>query len=147
MHRNKSNYKYIRGKRLGEGATAIVYECTHESNSYAMKVFTPSTSINARIRKNTLNVSVDLLSLSSKDLLLQSHIKSESTQTKPNIVNHEIDILKQLTHENIVRYVDTSYENGDLIIIMELMETTLMHYISKNREGVPIPFLSIEGCC
>ena len=41
------------------------------------------------------------------------------TEAEKKMAQNEIQVLKKCVHENIVRYIDDFYENGEIFFLME----------------------------
>uniref|UniRef100_A0A669F017 Tyrosine-protein kinase n=1 Tax=Oreochromis niloticus TaxID=8128 RepID=A0A669F017_ORENI len=85
------------------------------------------------------------------ELVAVKSLKPENREEQSNNLSREIDILKDLYHENIVKYKGISQEEGILsTLIMEYLPLgSLKEYLPRNRARISIPTLlsySVQIC-
>uniref|UniRef100_A0A669DPT6 Tyrosine-protein kinase n=1 Tax=Oreochromis niloticus TaxID=8128 RepID=A0A669DPT6_ORENI len=86
------------------------------------------------------------------ELVAVKSLKPENREEQSNNLSREIDILKDLYHENIVKYKGISQEEGGQAIklIMEYLPLgSLKEYLPRNRARISIPTLlsySVQIC-
>ena len=54
-----------------------------------------------------------------KKLVMKKLISRGMTEAEKKMAQNEIQVLKKCVHENIVRYIDDFYENGEIFFLME----------------------------
>uniref|UniRef100_A0AAX7U3N2 Tyrosine-protein kinase n=1 Tax=Astatotilapia calliptera TaxID=8154 RepID=A0AAX7U3N2_ASTCA len=85
------------------------------------------------------------------EMVAVKSLKPENREEQSNNLSREIDILKDLYHENIVKYKGISQEEGILsTLIMEYLPLgSLKEYLPRNRARISIPTLlsySVQIC-
>ncbi|XP_014268013.3 tyrosine-protein kinase JAK1 [Maylandia zebra] len=86
------------------------------------------------------------------EMVAVKSLKPENREEQSNNLSREIDILKDLYHENIVKYKGISQEEGGQAIklIMEYLPLgSLKEYLPRNRARISIPTLlsySVQIC-
>merc|ERR1719287_208381 len=64
----------------------------------------------------------------------QMKLGSHSDEGVPSTAIREVAILKELTHENVVRMLDVFCKPGELILVFELLDSDLKKYM-KSLQG------------
>lgn len=96
----KGSMLYQRGKWLGTGAHAKVYECERQDGAkFAVKCF--NFSYNSRK-------------------------EDDETLNAKKCYRREVEYLRMLNHPNIIRFEETMLTNGEPFIVMEKMRCTLL---------------------
>ena len=54
-----------------------------------------------------------------KKLVMKKLISRGMNEDEKKMAKNEIQVLKKCVHENIVRYIDDFYENGEIFFLME----------------------------
>ena len=53
--------------------------------------------------------------------------------------NQECFFLRDLRHPNIVQYLGTRFEGNERVLLMELLDDNLTHYL-EQRSRSPLPY-------